>query len=558
MHRSERIHRGPHTGAGGQAAIEYVAMTGLAVTVIGALVATSMGGDIATTAREQVCRVLEWPGGGDCAGDNDATPDDNDVGTDGKPGTEPVEPATAPGTHPGGPPDNAPSRDPGKPGEPPSDPADGPTDNPTEGNALPSLCFEPRERSSSSSVSVPGNGPVSTAAAWGYSYLVNFVIDKVNNEKNKEKRVRQALDDLSYCLPDYNIVIAQPHEGNLQQMDGAAMIQTVEISGTTYRVYAFRKGKFTWADDADLGWKNRAFKGVFDVSEDRRTVTFGEPPRPKRKKDWKPGDEGCQIEGQEPPDRSRYYDTYSPLDNEGSTQAVRMLVNDMRRCYPDYNVVAMHSEQSSHWVDKPDSLIDHSRFRLNSNEYHADESGDEIASGRAVFDVYVFDKGTFSNDGDGGYTNWAYYGDVTRDGSQATFSQPEPADLDADSISTGTESVDFDDGSPKYTNTDDGPYPGTDYSGKAPGDDAELNQSLVDEYSRSFPDTNIIAVKNFNEISFSAVSGLEHLAVVDGVDVFAVKDGTIINNGDGGWKNWGFTGNFKRDKDSKEVTFSRP
>lgn len=522
----------------------------LVTALVVALLATHLGGDIAHTAQQQVCRVLQWgDGGGGCEDGQD----DNDVGDGGRPSPDgSVEPADAPGAQPG-----EPGGIPG--GNPGATAAPGDDKDEDKGNALPSLCFEPRERSSHSSVSVPGSGAVGTAAAWGYSYLVNFVIDKVNNEKNKEKRVKLALDDLSYCLPDYNIVIAQPHEGNLQQMDGAAMIQTVEISGTTYRVYAFKKGKFTWADDADLGWKNRAFKGVFDVSEDRRTVTFQEPPRPKRKKDWKPGDEGCQIEGQEPPDRSRYYNTYSPLDNEGSAQAVRMLVNDMRRCYPDYNVVAMHSEQSSHWAEEPETLVDHSRFRLNSPEYHDKESGNDIESGRAVFDVYVFDKGKFSNDGDGGYTNWAYYGDVTRDGKEATFNQPEPADLDADSTSTGTESVDFNDGSPKYTDTDKGPYPGTDYTGKIPGDDSERTQSLIDEYSRSFPDTNIIAVKNFNEISFSGVSGLEHLAVVDGVDIFAVKDGTIINNGDGGWKNWGFAGNYTRDEDDpKEVRFSSP
>lgn len=520
-------------------------MLGVVVAVIGGIVAAAIGGDITDSAHVQICRIAATTGGGgECADDNAVNDDGDDDSRPADP-TESVEPASAP--------DYGADDSGGVPGGKPDDEStDKPTDN--TGNALPSVCFEPRERSSNSKVSVPGNGPVSTAAAWGYSYLVNFVIDKVNNEKNKEKRVKAALDDLSYCLPDYNIVIAQPHEGNLQQMDGAAMISTVEISGTTYRVYAFKTGTFTWADDADLGWKNRAFKGYFDVSDDKRTVTFDAPPRPKRKKDWKPGDPGCQIEGQEPPDRSRYYNTYSPLDNEGSTQAVRMLVNDMRRCYPDYNVVAMHSEQSSHWIDKPDSFINQSRYRLNSPEYHDEETGNGIASGRAVFDVYVFDKGTFSNDGDGGYTNWAYYGDATRDGNEATFEQPEPADLDADSTSTGTESVNFNDGAPKYT---EGTYPGTDYSGKAPGDDAELNRSLIDEYSRSFPDTNIIAVKNFDDLSFSGVSGLEHIAVVDGVDIFSIKNGTIINNGDGGWKNWGFAGTYDRDKDSNEVTFKR-
>ncbi|MFF1921045.1 hypothetical protein ACFVW8_10800 [Streptomyces sp. NPDC058221] len=543
MNSSQRIRQGVRTSTG-QSAIEYLAMLGVVVAVVGAIVAVTIGGDITSSAHVQICRIAATTGGGgECADDN-AVDDTGDDDSHPDEPTESVEPASAP--------DNG--DDSG--GVPGGKPDDGSTEKPSDskGNALPSLCFEPRERSSNSKVSVPGNGPTSTAAAWGYSYLVNFIIDKVNNEKNKEKRVKAALDDLSYCLPDYNIVIAQPHEGNLQQMDGAAMISTVEISGTTYRVYAFKTGKFTWDDDADLGWKNRAFKGYYDISDDRRTVTFDNPPRPKRKKDWKPGDEGCQIEGEEPPDRSRYYNTYSPLDNEGSAQAVRMLVNDMRRCYPDYNVVAMHSEQSSHWIDKPDSFINQSRYRLNSNEYTEDEEGNNIASGRAVFDVYVFDKGKFSNDGDGGYINWAYYGDATRDDKVATFDKPEPADLDADSTSTGSESVNFNDGAPKYT---EGTYPGTDYSGKKPGDDAELNQSLIDEYSRTFPDTNIIATKNFNDLSFSGVSGLEHIAVVDGVDIFSVKNGTVINNGDGGWKNWGFAGTYDREKDSKEVTFKR-
>ncbi|WP_281156418.1 hypothetical protein [Streptomyces sp. HYC2] len=531
MNRSDRIRRGVRTSTG-QTAVEYLGVLGLVTLVVGAIVGTVIGGGISTSAHQQICRVVEMAGGGDCADDNDVTSGDGQS----DPG-EPVEPAAAPG---------------GETGEPGGESGDKPDGS--KGNALPDLCFEPRERASKSSVSVPGNGPVSTAAAWGYSWLVNFVIDKVNNEKNKEKRVQEALADLAYCLPDYNIVIAQPHEGNLQQMDGAALIETVSISGTTYRVYAFKTGTFTWADDADLGWKNRGFHGVFDVSEDRRTVTFEEPPRPRRKEGWKPGDEGCETEGEELPDRSRYYNTYSPLDNEASAQAVRMLVNDMRRCFPDYNVVAMHSEQSSHWVEQPDSFVHHGRYRLNSNEYHADEEGDDIDSGRAVFDVYVFDKGTFSNDGDGGYTNWAFYGDFTRDGRQVTFEQPEPADLDADSIPTGTGAVNFNDGTPKYR--DGGPYPGTDYSGDVPGDGAELIHSLIDEYSRGFPGTNIIAVKSFNDLSFSGVSGLEHLAVVHGVDVFSIDRGTISNNGDGGWQNWGFAGNFERAEGSKEVTFS--
>lgn len=409
MKRSDRIRLGLRASTG-QTAIEYLALLGIVAAVVGAIAAAAIGGGISRSAHHQVCRIGVMMGGGSgCPDDNDVIDDDRQAG----PG-DPVKPGTLRRDGAGESVSKSVVKSPGK-----------------TVNALPDLCFEPRE--SQSSISVPGNGVLGKAAAWGYSWLVNFVVDKIDNEKNKEKRVKSALADLAYCLPDYNIVIAQPHEGNLQQMDGTALIETVEISGTTYRVYAFKTGKFTWADDADLGWKNRAFHGVFDVSEDHRTVTFEEPPRPERKEGWKPGDEGCQVEGQEPPDRSRYYDTYSPLDDEGSTQAVRMLVNDMRRCYPDYNVVAMHSEQASHWVEEPDSFVHEGRYRLNSNEYHDEENGDDIASGRGVFDIHVFDRGKFSNDGDGGYINWALYGDFTRDGLEVTFEQPDPVDLEADS-----------------------------------------------------------------------------------------------------------------------------
>lgn len=502
---------------------EYVALMALVVVVVGGLVQAGIGDRLGTGVRRVICRIVSVGAGtGDCGADTGAA----------TPG------ATAPAAGPTVSPAAEPTREPA-----------GDT-----GNALPNLCFDPQERASASNISVPGNGPVSTAAAWGYSQLVNFIIDRIDNEKNKEKRVKQALDDMAYCMPDYNIVISQPHDGNLEEMDGAAMITTVDVSGSTFRVYAFKTGRFTWADDADLGWRNRAFRGTFDVSDDRRTVTFGEPPRPHRKPGWKPGDPGCELAGAELPDRDRYYDTYSPLDDDGSAASVRMLVNDLRRCYPDYNVIAMTSEQASHWVDTPATLVHHGRYRLNSNEFHDDEQGDDIASGRGVFDVYVFDKGTFRDDGDGGDINWAFYGDFRRDGRQVSFQKPPPANLNADPTPTGTDPVHFNDETPKYTGG--GPYPGTDYSGDVPSG-ADLTRSLIEEYGRTFPGTNIIAVKSFNDMTFSGVSGLEHLAVVNGVDVFAIDKGTITNKGDAGWTNWAFTGHFDRDPDNpKVVTFT--
>ncbi|MBL0885468.1 hypothetical protein HGK34_04085 [Myceligenerans sp. I2] len=106
---------------------------------------------------------------------------------------------------------------------------------------------------------------------------------------------------------------------------------------------------------------------------------------------------------------------------------------------------------------------------------------------------------------------------------------------------------------PMYT---EGTYPGTDYDGDIPGDRAERVHSLLDEYSKAFPDKNILVVKDFENFTFSKTEGLVHLATVDGMDVIALDEGTVVNNGDGGWINWGFTGSYDYDSDEKTVTFT--
>ncbi|WP_211341628.1 hypothetical protein [Myceligenerans xiligouense] len=107
-------------------------------------------------------------------------------------------------------------------------------------------------------------------------------------------------------------------------------------------------------------------------------------------------------------------------------------------------------------------------------------------------------------------------------------------------------------GKPKYT---EGTYPGTDYDGDVPGDAADRVHSLVDEYSEAFPDKNILVVKDFRHFSFRGSTGWEHLATVDGMDVIAIDEGTVKNKGDGGWINWGFTGSYDYDPDTKTVRF---
>jgi uncharacterized low-complexity protein len=515
----------------GQTTAEYVGIVAAAALLAVALASVSV--TIATNAEATVQCAYAKIGAALSSGDGSCGESE-----DGEPGND--DPGDNPGDNPGD--------------DPPSDePTEEPTEEPEErGEALPQVCFDPGSYSSNSNVVIPGGSPMTTAAAQTYTWLYELIANAINNEDNKEEWVKEALAEMHRCMPDYNIVISQLHDGNTQEMDGAALVQTIEIGGSTFRVYAFKTGTFTWDEDADLGWKNRGFYGNFEVSEDRRTVTFGEPPKPKRKEGWEPGDPGCQVEGVEPPDRSNYYNTYTPLDNEGSAAQVQSLVSEMRRCYPDYNVMAMHSEQGGHWADEPDTMVYQDRYRLNSPEYYDDEQGSDIESGRAVFDVYVFDNGTFNNDGDGGYTNWNFYGDFERDGSEVTFEPPPPADLEADPP-FGSDPVNFNDETPKYT---EGTYPGTDFDGGIPGDDSERTHSLIDEYSKAFPDTNIIAVKDHNDIQFTGLSGVEHLAVVDGVNIFSIDSGAVTNTGDGGWNNWGFTGQYEYDEEEMIVAFN--
>lgn len=104
---------------------------------------------------------------------------------------------------------------------------------------------------------------------------------------------------------------------------------------------------------------------------------------------------------------------------------------------------------------------------------------------------------------------------------------------------------------PKYT---EGTYPGTDFDGEIPGEREERAKSLVAEYSKAFPDKNILIQHDDARLEFGPdVKGLEYLAKVDGFTVMALDSGRVENLGDGGWINWGFSGN--RDRRGMTVQF---
>lgn len=131
------------------------------------------------------------------------------------------------------------------------------------------------------------------------------------------------------------------------------------------------------------------------------------------------------------------------------------------------------------------------------------------------------------------------------------FSDPHTSKADS-RHDIGAQYVDNE--TPQYT---EGTYPGTDYSGDVPGDRADKVRSLLDEYGKAFPDKNILVVKDFENFSFSNLFGFVHLAQVDGMDVIALNSGTVKNKGDGGWINWGFSGSYDYDPETKVVKFKQ-
>lgn len=66
-------------------------------------------------------------------------------------------------------------------------------------------------------------------------------------------------------------------------------------------------------------------------------------------------------------------------------------------------------------------------FNLGENYQHNFNNvvfyGSSVYSG-LTFGIWAFDSGTFVNQGDGGYINWAFQGVFNRNGNTVTFTKP--------------------------------------------------------------------------------------------------------------------------------------
>ncbi|KAJ8520012.1 hypothetical protein ONZ45_g3110 [Pleurotus djamor] len=110
---------------------------------------------------------------------------------------------------------------------------------------------------------------------------------------------------------------------------------------------------------------------------------------------------------------AKYLIEYYP-SNSSSTQD---LVSKMRHEYPSFNWVICHTKHTYKFDGRRGVDWDHKHqeFELGS------------LFGTTGYEIYNFKGGEFTRQGDGGYLNWAYYGNVLKSdqgGKHLVFSAP--------------------------------------------------------------------------------------------------------------------------------------
>ncbi|KAF6753786.1 ectomycorrhiza-regulated small secreted protein [Ephemerocybe angulata] len=88
-------------------------------------------------------------------------------------------------------------------------------------------------------------------------------------------------------------------------------------------------------------------------------------------------------------------------DDEGRRQFTQQTVQEGRAKYPEYNWVVVHPKHTTTFDGEKG--VDWGHLH---HEY------DLIVGGTVGYEVYWFTGGKFEIQGDRGYLNWAYYGDV--------------------------------------------------------------------------------------------------------------------------------------------------
>uniref|UniRef100_A0A914YQ14 Uncharacterized protein n=1 Tax=Panagrolaimus superbus TaxID=310955 RepID=A0A914YQ14_9BILA len=82
----------------------------------------------------------------------------------------------------------------------------------------------------------------------------------------------------------------------------------------------------------------------------------------------------------------------------------------------------------------------------------------------------------------------------------------------------------------------------------------EFVHRTIQHFEAAKPDYNVMVLNNKWEHNVDIQDGVQiHVEIkkkpqgTHGFDVYVFKSGVITRHGDGGWDNWGFSGNFEQD-----------
>ena len=215
-------------------------------------------------------------------------------------------------------------------------------------------------------------------------------------------------------------------------------------------------------------------------------------------------------------------------ESQNTDKVAEELRTKVSEQYPGYNVMVIQEET----YDEPENI---QGVQTNFTE----------TIGGNVWDVWVFESGTFTNEGDLGYNNWVFSGNFELsgdDGETVTFSleetEPEPEPLE------GEEREDF--------------LKGVD----GPSGSAEHAKGLMRKLKERYPGYNVMVIQ---QETYEEPENLQGTLMTFPIspqfdqnpwDVWVFESGTFTNEGDLGYNNWVFSGNFERSGDDGEtVTF---
>ncbi|KAF5367707.1 hypothetical protein D9758_009858 [Tetrapyrgos nigripes] len=103
-------------------------------------------------------------------------------------------------------------------------------------------------------------------------------------------------------------------------------------------------------------------------------------------------------------------------DKEDRSQFTQALVSEMNKQDSSHNYVVCHTKHETHWDGQQ-----------GADWNHTHKEFDIKIGGTIGYEIYSAESGQFIREGDGGYLNWAYVGNVVKnedDGKKLTFAAP--------------------------------------------------------------------------------------------------------------------------------------